>query len=584
MLNLDRVRKIKKGEFGLTTPQLQYDYTSGSFVQQGQNWKDKLNNQFFLDSQNQPNPYMNGDSKAKSFLSSGNLGNMIGQGSDFLSGLFSGSKDGYQGKYGSLQQTSDQLFDQASNTMMSINPLVGGIMKAGGLVSDVLTSFGGMGTDSMTKTDALLGSKLLSLTPFGMINGFFGKRTQDFATDTETIEQVGGSYGGTVDLINDAQSKANKKYGLFSGKARRKANRLITDARNKQNIMADIAQDASDRQSIATNMSQLNNLRYNINQNGGIDQRYLLSAKQGDKIQRIKKLQLHKVGGIIKQSINVDTKEIEEWSPTITECFEEGGTIEWQPTIELMQEGGEINKQRTLAELIEYAKQQNPRFIQRLSESPKGIDFIDDEGKQSRGSHYLEWGTDDKGNAIVYPRIQEVDGQLKFFNHTDAYNRATENNNYLIMTPDEAKIFFAEDSKYGTAYKSGWPEFFKSFKNGGKTEELESPKIEETNQKNIIPEGALHARKHNMENAENLTKKGIPVIDNEGEQQAEIEKNEIIFTLEVTKKLEELMKDGSDEAAIEAGKLLVKEILFNTDDRTGLIGTLGKGGVIDVVS
>nr|DAX09056.1 MAG TPA: hypothetical protein [Bacteriophage sp.] len=33
MLNLDRVRKIKKGEYGLTIPQLQYDYTSGSFVQ-----------------------------------------------------------------------------------------------------------------------------------------------------------------------------------------------------------------------------------------------------------------------------------------------------------------------------------------------------------------------------------------------------------------------------------------------------------------------------------------------------------------------------------------------------------------------
>jgi len=31
------------------------------------------------------------------------------------------------------------------------------------------------------------------------------------------------------------------------------------------------------------------------------------------------------------------------------------------------------------------------------------------------------------------------------------------------------------------------------------------------------------------------------------------------------------MKDGSDDAAIEAGKLLVKEILFNTDDRTSLI-------------
>lgn len=28
------------------------------------------------------------------------------------------------------------------------------------------------------------------------------------------------------------------------------------------------------------------------------------------------------------------------------------------------------------------------------------------------------------------------------------------------------------------------------------------------------------------------------------------------------------MKDGSDEAAIEAGKLLVKEIIKNTDDKT----------------
>ena len=114
---------------------------------------------------------------------------------------------------------------------------------------------------------------------------------------------------------------------------------------------------------------------------------------------------------------------------------------------------------------------------------------------------------------------------------------------------------------------------------GGKTkEELETPKIEETNQKNLIPEGALHKNKHHMEHTEGLTQKGIPVIDNEGEQQAEIELDEIIFTLEVTKKLEELYRSGSDEDAIEAGKLLVKEILFNTDDRTGLISKCEKGG------
>lgn len=123
------------------------------------------------------------------------------------------------------------------------------------------------------------------------------------------------------------------------------------------------------------------------------------------------------------------------------------------------------------------------------------------------------------------------------------------------------------------------PEIIFEFEDGGKTkEELETPEIEETNQKNLIPEGALHKNKHHMEHTEGLTQKGIPVIDNDGEQQAEIELDEIIFTLEVTKKLEELYKEGTDEAAIEAGKLLVKEILFNTDDRTGLIAKCQEGG------
>lgn len=115
---------------------------------------------------------------------------------------------------------------------------------------------------------------------------------------------------------------------------------------------------------------------------------------------------------------------------------------------------------------------------------------------------------------------------------------------------------------------------------------------------NVIPEGALHARKHNMEGAEHLTKKGIPVVS-EGDggqldQQAEIERNEIIFRLEVTKKLEDWLeqynkvesKSEKDSIAIKAGKLLAKEIIENTQDRTGLMDTieaptkLKKGGSI----
>jgi hypothetical protein len=52
----------------------------------------------------------------------------------------------------------------------------------------------------------------------------------------------------------------------------------------------------------------------------------------------------------------------------------------------LFKDGGKTQKKeekpktRSLEELIQYAKEQNPRFIQRLSEPPRGIEFIDDEG------------------------------------------------------------------------------------------------------------------------------------------------------------------------------------------------------------
>ena len=103
---------------------------------------------------------------------------------------------------------------------------------------------------------------------------------------------------------------------------------------------------------------------------------------------------------------------------------------------------------------------------------------------------------------------------------------------------------------------------------------------------NLIPEGALHARKHNLEKVNpelegQITRKGIPVVA-QGEggviQQAEIEKEEVIFRKEFTDKLESLYKqyqeDSSDDVAIEAGKLICYELLKNTDDRSGLIKSI----------
>ena len=115
----------------------------------------------------------------------------------------------------------------------------------------------------------------------------------------------------------------------------------------------------------------------------------------------------------------------------------------------------------------------------------------------------------------------------------------------------------------------------------------------------LIPSGALHKNKHKLESINpeldgEITKKGIPVIsyaeegdileyEADGEtpkvlaeggeiiQHAEIEKDEVILNLSLTKKLIELMKKDTSEAMIEAGKILARELMEDTTDNTGLL-------------
>ena len=410
---------------------------------------------------------------------------IAGQAADTLDNMFFSKQ---HAKDSGLTKRLNNAYDSISNAAMMFSPVgtvLGGAMKAGKLLGDGLTALG-VGTDQMTTTDKILDSSFMKLTPVGLINGIGAKRTQDFSANNDTIEKVGGSYGGSINTINDAVSKANKKYGLFSGGARRKANNLINTARQQQSIMTNISDEYQDQ---LANKSDLAYIRYNTDINGGYQQQYIRAAKQGAILNRIQ-LRKQREGGILSNQlhskINLETQEV-EWKPVIninqeTPEFKDGGEL--------------VNNQETIQET----------------------------------------------NSVWQPNI----------------------NLETIQIMEE----------------------------GGKTDKpkQESDKIEETNQKNVIPEGALHAHKHHMENAEGLTKKGIPVVDNKGEQQAEVEKNEIIFSLEITKQLENLYKryqeytntqKQKDELAIEAGKLLVYEILHNTIDRTGLIKECKKGGTLD---
>lgn len=373
------------------------------------------------------NKAVNGLSKSAANMATGTAGSTVKPGGGLFSkaniGNTMSKAGGYADMIGSFIPKKEQSalttglnqgYDAAANIISSVpgvGTIVGGAMKIGGMLSDGLTALG-VGTDQMTTTDKILDSKFMKLTPMGLVNAFGAKKADTIYKDNETWEQQGSAYGGSMAKVDDALTKSGKKYGAFSGKARRKANAQIAEAKRQQNLVSDINQEAQDAFA-ASNYS-------------GIGLRN-----------------------------------------------------------ELALSGGYRN----------------------MAIGRNGMKILDAES---------QWAREVLTKAKIRPKE--------------------------------------------------------------KLEE-QSPKFAEGGKVNVIPDGALHAHKHHLEDIspeyEQVTSKGIPVVtEEEGgklKQHAEIERNEIIFRLEVTKKLEELMKDGSDDAAIEAGKLLAHEIINNTVDNTGLM-------------
>lgn len=395
---------------------------------------------------------------------------------------------------------NDQLGENIRGTvedalMKSGNPYA----MAAGVASKIIGKTGGFtdGSKGLGSTNDTLNTIASFAIPGA---GWFTKKTREIEKNEAVMSSSG--YTGTANAIDTASQNAGAK--ILFGRGR--AQRMIAEADMQQKQVASLLDKANIDRYASTN--PLIGERIQMQMSGGYNP---LVAKDGAKLYNIE---------FAKKALS-------------------------------LKKGGKTTR-RNIIQLIQYAKQVNPRFIQRMNEPIKSIDL----GDNKTGTHLLSWGTDDTGNAIVYPEIQEINGELKYFeNPQEAYDNAVKNNNILIMTPEEAEDFTVN-------YKQGWPEFFRQFKNGGSF--------------NVIPEGALHKNKHHLEDIdskfEDVTSKGIPVISESEKgditQHAEVEKEEIIFRLEVTKKLEELSKENTDDAALEAGKLLVTEILYNTVDKT----------------
>lgn len=457
----------------------------------------------------------------------------------------------YSGDYGYLASSLDSAYNGVANGLISSGTpwgiVAGGAMKVNGAINQAAQNIG-LGTDNMTQQDAILGSNFLA--PIGWINGGFGSKANTFKKDDQLLSKIGGSYQGFYNIATDAGSKSGKKYGLFSQNAKDKANAVISKAKNQQSIIQNIADEASDRFNIRNGNTVINSNRLALDMQGGYRQNLNRLAKKGMKVQ----------------------------------------------------------KGRTIEQLIDYANQVNPRFIQRLKEPYKKPIYYDN---GDYATHLLSYGsnTDESGKEhyYIYSNIQEDDnGNLKDYGDS-AFNRALELNDILeVDSPEEAELFTNsgkdnDGNYYG--YKLGYRDWFENFpsreffdvkshKQGGTVSYIEFTvdptyidiTIDDTidsfkngGEINVIPEGALHARKNNMD-IKGITNKGIPVISEENgkiQQHAEIERCEIILRKEVTEKLEKLRdqynENKKDEFAIEAGKLLVDEILNNTQDNVGLI-------------
>ena len=455
----------------------------------------------------------------------------------------------------------DSVYDGISDAAMSFGPIgmmVGGIMKGGKLLGGVMNSVGG-GTDGMTTTDAILGSSFLNLTPIGLINGFGGQKAETITKNDLAFEQVGASYTGTGRSVDDALQKSGKKYGLFSSGARKEANEEILEARRQQSIMSDIANNASDRFSIRNSMAAINGNRRRFHMQGGYDQSAVRVGRHGMIIQDLQRA----------RRINNATK------------YQKGGKVS-DPFESYLQTLPENQRDSTDFRVKDYWE---------FNGKPKNFDEAVFRGMFTRfddGWHANSVAENPNTGEIEFmkssshPSIQK---ELDWYNSDDASEFRSQYElqktepyfKYVKRKGTDSPQSFKEG---GNLIKSDWlvevdiNNLSIEFR-GSDIEEVDVdnilPEFKEGGKFNLIPEGALHARKHNMD-VEGITPKGIPVVSHseggEIEQQAEIEREEIIFRLEVTKKLEELAKDGSDEAAIEAGKLLVEEILYNTIDNT----------------
>lgn len=392
-------------------------------------------------------------------------------------------------------------------------PVVGQFIKAGNIANSLMP-------------DALAGQskadQFVNKVPGLKVLNFSVGKSKDFSLDP-TVSSSG--YKGTASQLQNTKDQyAGINQGaltsLFGGK--KKSNRQVEAAKQKQNRVSNVlekGQLALDAQAgISQDLTQQNKLKFA----GGFNP--IAVGKEGLKLTAKDKKLAQKVKKVIpiKYSLDGFDSDFEQF-------------------------------RKSLPSNLQDTSSYRLKRLWELSDKPKAFDPISGIfTKQKDGWHApsVAYNKNTNNYEFLKPKTHPtVNLELDWFNSDDAKDFKNEG----WQLEDNPDLDYYQ-------YKN-----IKKFKNGGKIE------------KSVIPGGALHAHRHHLEDhseeiANAVTDKGVPVVTfEEGgkiNQHAEIERGEIIFRLEIAKKLEELWKDGSEEAMIEAGKLIANEVLNNTKDNS----------------
>lgn len=413
------------------------------------------------------------------------------------------------------------------------------------------------------------GASILAANAIGHATG---KKTQSYKMDEDMYSELGNSYAGS--MRDDMMSAANagQKYSGYNAGARHKMDEWITQSKTRDTLLNIMAKENQDNRTLSGTMHTANTLAYENKRRGVTGS--VFAAKHGSKLIFENLQKAKKIANFIK-SHQFGGNLIDHYA-TFINSFPKGSEGLYDTKNYRMEDYWKFNNRPlNFAEAVSkgmFNKEKDGKWHAKSVAYNPDTDEYEYMKASNHPTRYMESDWFEKG--LVYDEDENGNPiTRKLTPGSEEYNEWLDFTNNWELQKSEPYWKYIRRKNPNKSLKEGGilghtiikeveiEEMVEEFKEGGSF--------------NVIPEGALHARLHHMENAENLTKKGIPVVsEKEGgdlEQHAEIEKEEIILRLSLTKRLEELAKEDTDEAALEAGKILVEEILNNTVDNTNTL-------------